>query len=172
MTTTFDVRPERPEDGDAIDAINLAAFGPGAATRAAAFLREGVPHEPRLAFVGTVGGEVAGTVRQTPVRWGRETVWMLGPLAVAPHLKNVGIGRALMRTSVREAETLALEAGAPRAIILVGDLAYYAPFGFTRIETARIRLPRPADPARILACDLAEGASAAMSGPVTRFPGR
>ena len=73
-----------------------------------------------------------------------------------------------MQTAVEQAREKSLMGGCP-AIMLVGDLAYYQPFGFQRVSPANITLPRPADPARILACELVEGSLQSLSGAVTRF---
>lgn len=163
------IRLEMPGDAPAIDMICDRAFGPGASTRAAAWLREGVDHCPDLSFVALLDAGPVGTVRLTPVRWGAARVLMLGPLAVDPLHKGRGVGRALMGRVMDEARARAgRDISAERVVILVGDLAYYAPFGFERIAPTRIKLPRPADPMRILACDLAAGASAACMGEVTR----
>ncbi|MGI9402076.1 MAG: GNAT family N-acetyltransferase, partial [Rhizobiaceae bacterium] len=51
-----------------------------------------------------------------------------------------------------------------KLIILVGDLPYYARFGFKIVEPGKITLPGPVDPARLLAAELAPGALDEISG--------
>ena len=167
-TTDFIVRSETPEDADCLEALTETVFGPGMRARAAYYLREGIAHELDLSFVAQMAERVVGTVRLTKVKWGGDTVLMLGPLAVLPELKSQGIGRSLMQTAVAAAR-YKTHNGGPPAIMLVGDLDYYQPFGFVRIPPAKITLPRPADPARVLGCELVEGSLEKLAGSVVRY---
>ena len=56
-----------------------------------------------------------------------------------------------------------------RTVASVGDLAYYRPFGFERIEPGRITFPGPADPLRILGCELVDGAADDYAGQTRRY---
>ena len=153
--------PEIPAHDSEIDAINEEAFGPGRFARAAYKIREGGPHERALSFVAMDGGTVVASVRMTRIVAGKGTALMLGPLAVRPAYKNVGIGRRLV--------AIALEAAAKAnaaAVILVGDAPYYGPLGFTRIPYGQIAMPRPVDYNRVLAHEIAPGAVAALTGMV------
>ena len=165
---SFEIRSEVPADCDAIDRLTMTVFGPGMFARAAFALREGIAPEDHLSFVACKGSEIIGSVRLTKIKWGEATVLMLGPLGVLHEYKSLGAGKALMATAVNEArERTAI--GGPQAIILVGDLAYYERFGFQRIAPAKIQLPRPADPLRVLVCDLVDGASKNYSGTAARL---
>ncbi|MGI9353783.1 MAG: GNAT family N-acetyltransferase [Rhizobiaceae bacterium] len=163
----YKIRPEMAADSNAVEALIQQVFGPGATTRAASELREGVKHMPSLAHVAVMGNTIAGSVRFTPVLWGEREVLMLGPLGVARHQAKQGIGRALMRASMETARK-ANEQGGHAVVILVGDLDYYQSFGFERISPDRIRLPRPADPLRVLGCGLEPDVLACCSGDVVR----
>lgn len=165
---SFAIRGEQPEDTACLESLALDVFGPGMRARAAYYLREGVDHEMDLSFVVESDGKPVGTVRLTKVAWGEKTVLMLGPLAVLPAYKGKGAGKLLMQTAVEQA-TKKAQTGECPLIILVGDLAYYQPFGFQRISPAKISLPRPADPARILACELVPGSLGELSGAVSRY---
>ncbi len=48
MTSNLQIRPEKPEDQSAIDALLSVAFGPGALARAAFRVREQAPHDSEL----------------------------------------------------------------------------------------------------------------------------
>lgn len=159
---TYLIRLEAAGDAPAIDLLNDAAFGPGRFARTAYRLREGVPHDPSLAFVATVGDRLVGSVRLTPVRVDTAGALLLGPLAVHPDVANRGIGRALVRTAVARAGEIG-----HRLVLLVGDPPYYAPVGFTPVRPGQITLPGPVDPYRLLAAHLADGAEA-ISGCVRR----
>jgi predicted N-acetyltransferase YhbS len=153
--------PESPLHDAEIEAINEEAFGPGRFARAAYRIREGGPHERALSFVAMAGETVVASVRMTRVTAGRGRALLLGPLAVRPAWKNLGIGRRLV--------AIALEAAARagcQAVILVGDEPYYGPLGFSRIARGQVSMPRPVDPDRLLVAEIAPGASALLSGEV------
>lgn len=153
--------PEAPAHDLEIDEINAEAFGPGRFTRAAYKIREGGPHDRSLSFVAMQGGQVIASVRMTPIAAGVGRAQMLGPLAVRPDFKNMGIGRKLVAMAL----AAATEAGEP-AVILVGDEPYYGPLGFARIPRGQIEMPRPVDLNRLLAHEIVPGAVAELSGEV------
>jgi predicted N-acetyltransferase YhbS len=51
-------------------------------------------------------------------------------------------------------------------VVLVGDEPYYQRAGFKRIPKGRAVMPGPVDPARLLVCELTDGAFDDVSGPV------
>ncbi len=153
--------PESPAHDPAIEHINEEAFGPGRFARAAYRIREGGPHERALSFVALRGGEVVGSVRMTRIALGEGRALLLGPLAVRPVHKNLGIGRRLVE--------MAVVAGAKAgwgAVLLVGDEPYYGPLGFSRIPRGRVTMPRPVDPNRLLVREIVPGAAAGLTGEV------
>jgi len=153
--------PETPAHDVEIDTINEEAFGPGRFARAAYKIREGGPHERALSFVATKGGAVIASVRMTRIAAGDGRALMLGPLAVRPGFKNLGIGRKLVAMALEAAA----KAGSP-AVILVGDEPYYGPLGFKRIPRGQISMPRPVDLDRLLSHEIVPGAVAGLSGEV------
>ena len=153
--------PETPAHDAEIEAINEEAFGPGRFARAAYRIREGGPHERHLSFVAAKGGAVIASVRMTRVAAGEGRALLLGPLAVQPSFKNLGIGRRLVAIALKAAA----KAGAP-AVILVGDEPYYGPLGFAKIPRGQISMPRPVDLDRLLAVEISAGAVARLSGEV------
>ena len=159
--------PETPAHDAEIDAINEEAFGPGRFARAAYRIREGGPHERALSFVATDGETVVASVRMTRIAAGQGRALMLGPLAVRPAYKNLGIGRKLVAIALEKAR----EAG-HAAVILVGDEPYYGPLGFKRIPHGQIAMPRPVDPNRLLAHEITAGAVGKLTGMVRHEDGR
>ncbi|ODT07688.1 MAG: GNAT family N-acetyltransferase [Mesorhizobium sp. SCN 65-20] len=153
--------PEAPAHDLEIDEINAEAFGPGRFTRAAYKIREGGPHDRSLSFVAMHGGQVIASVRMTPIAAGEGRAQMLGPLAVRPDFKNMGIGRKLVAMALAAAS----RAGEP-AVLLVGDEPYYGPLGFARIPRGQISMPRPVDLNRLLAHEIVPGAVELLSGEV------
>lgn len=153
--------PETPAHDPEIDSLNEEAFGPGRFTRAAYRIREGGPHDRTLSFVAVKGGAVIASVRMTPIAAGKGRSLMLGPLAVRPAHKNLGIGRRLV--------AMALEAAAAAgwaSVLLVGDEPYYGPLGFSKIPYGQLSMPRPVDLNRLLIHEIVPGATASLTGEV------
>lgn len=163
MITVDDVAyvPEIAAHDFQIERINAEAFGPGRFTRAAYRIREDGPHARELSHVALHEGHVVASVRMTPIVAGEGRALLLGPLAVMPAYKNVGIGRRLVRIALDGAGA----AGWP-LVLLVGDGPYYGPLGFVQVPRGRITLPRPVDPARLLAHEIEDGALDRMRGAV------
>ncbi|MBA3448866.1 MAG: N-acetyltransferase [Pseudaminobacter sp.] len=153
--------PELPAHDPEIEIINEEAFGPGRFTRAAYKIREDGPHERHLSFVAMHEGAVIASVRMTRIAAGAGRALLLGPLAVRPAFKNIGIGRRLVAIAL----DAATKAGA-QAVLLVGDEPYYGPLGFRRIPRGQISMPRPVDLDRLLAVEIAADATAALTGEV------
>ncbi len=153
--------PEAPAHDAEIEHINEEAFGPGRFARAAYKIREGGPHERALSFVAIHDGNVIASVRLTRIVVGTGRALLLGPLAVRPAFKNLGIGRRLVAIAL-EAAKKAGEA----AVVLVGDEPYYGPLGFRRIPRGQVSMPRPVDLDRILAVEIKSGALAQLVGEV------
>lgn len=154
--------PETPAHDPEIDTLNEEAFGPGRFARAAYKIREGGPHERDLSFVGIRNGMVIASVRMTPIAAGNGRSLMLGPLAVRPAHKNLGIGRHLVALALEAARNAGW-----RSVLLVGDEPYYGPLGFTRIPYGQISMPRPVDRNRLLIHEIVPGAMTSLAGEVT-----
>ena len=142
-----------------IEEINAEAFGPGRFARAAYKIREGGPHERALSFVATHEGRVVATVRLTRIAAGEGRSLLLGPLAVRPSHKDLGIGRKLVRIALEAAR----DAGWA-SVILVGDEPYYGPLGFRQVPIGQITMPRPVDYRRLLIHEIEPGALEALTG--------
>jgi predicted N-acetyltransferase YhbS len=145
----------------AIEIINDEAFGPGRFARAAARIREQGPHDRTLSFVCADRGETIASVRMTPVSAGSVKGHLLGPLAVRPSHKNMGIGRELVRIAIEAAKRKGSE-----AIILVGDPPYYMPLGFEKVAYAALEFPGPVDPARVLVVPVGEEIHSRLKGKI------
>jgi predicted N-acetyltransferase YhbS len=161
--TVYDVTylPECSEHEAEIEHINEEAFGPGRFARAAYRIREGGPHDRALSYVAMHGGAVIASVRMTRIAAGGGRGMLLGPLAVRPTFKNLGIGRRLVAIALEAAE----KAGAA-SVLLVGDEPYYGPLGFRRVPRGQVSMPRPVDLDRILAVEFVPGAVARLTGEI------
>jgi predicted N-acetyltransferase YhbS len=159
----WDTRPERPEDVDAVEALNAASFGPGRFAKSAYRLRDGVHCEAALSFVAVEDGILRGSIRFWPIQVDTTPALLLGPLAVQSDQRGRGIGIALMNRGIDEARKLG-----HHVILLVGDAPYYARVGFTPLPYGSIRFPGPVNGARILGLSLTQGALGSLSGNVCR----
>lgn len=149
------ITAETGADIAAREALLDRAMGAGRKRKSSEKLRRGRRPSEGLAFVARgEGGAVVGTVRLWDVRLGDHgaAALLLGPLAVDPTVKSAGIGSALMHHAVAEATRLG-----HRAILLVGDAAYYARFGFSAEKTGGLAMPGPYERDRFLALELVPG---------------
>ena len=144
---------EKPEDAAAIERLHERTFGPGRYVRTSERIREKMAHRFDLSYTARIGTLLVGSVRMTPVCIGETPALMLGPLTIEPPFRDRGIGMAMMERALKDAK----EKG-HKLVVLVGDEPYYKRVGFKRVPSGAIKMPGPADPARILAAELTEGA--------------
>lgn len=151
------IAPETAADAPAIEALVLAAFGPGRFAKTAERLREGIEARPVGFVVRETDGDLVGSVRLWPVTVGTTPALFLGPIAVNTASRRAGLGADLVRACLDHADA----AGAP-GVLLVGDPEYFARFGFGPAPGAT--LPGPVDPRRVMWRGL--GCAVAPEGPV------
>jgi predicted N-acetyltransferase YhbS len=155
------ILPETDDDAAPIKRLHERTFGPGRYAKSAYRLREQVAHHRELSFTARVGTLLVGSVRLSPIRVGKAKALLLGPLTVEPPFRERGIGYALIERALAEAK-----ARGHQLVVLVGDEPYYGRSGFKRIPKGRAVMPGPVDPARLLVCELTEGAFEGVSGPI------
>jgi len=155
------ILPETPGDAVAIERLHERTFGPGRYAKSAYRLREGIAHQLDLSFTAWISTLLVGSVRLSPIRVGVTRALLLGPLTVEPPFRERGIGHALIARALAGAKTKG-----HRLVVLVGDEPYYGKSGFKRIPKGRATMPGPVDPARLLVCELVEGAFEGVSGPI------
>ena len=136
------------------------AYGASRFAKASERLREGRVPADGLSLVAADRGRIVGTVRLWHVTAGPgRAALLLGPLAVDPAHRNRGIGTALMRHAIARARLAGY-----RAILLVGDVAYYSRFGFTAAATGELWMPGRYDRDRLLVLELRPDALAGARG--------
>lgn len=135
------------------EALLDACFGEDRHGRTCQRLRDGRAPAAGLALSAMREGKLVGTVRLWHVSAGGRPALVLGPLAVDPACRELGIGAALMHQALAAAR-----ARGHAAVILLGDAAYYARFGFSADKTAELALPGPFERDRLLAIEFADGA--------------
>ncbi len=155
----FAIRGERAADVAAREALLDASFGANRHSRACQRLRDGRAPAEGLAFTAVRRGRLVGTVRLWHVDAGGVAALVLGPLAVDPGCRALGIGAALMRHALAAAQ-----ARGHGALILLGDASYYGRFGFTAAKTAELSLPGPFERERLLGLELRDGALDGAAG--------
>jgi predicted N-acetyltransferase YhbS len=149
----FAIRSERASDVAGREALLDACFGEDRDARTCQRLRAGRAPAQGLAFSAMRRGQIIGTIRLWHVSAGGVAALVLGPLAVDPSCRKLGIGRALMNHALAAAK-----ARGHGAVILLGDAPYYARFGFSALKTGELSLPGPFDRDRLLGLELREGA--------------
>jgi predicted N-acetyltransferase YhbS len=153
------IRHERPVDERAREALLDVAYGNERHRKPSCRLRDGRKPAAGLSLVAVERGRMIGTVRLWHVTAGRgRPALLLGPLAVHPDAQKRGIGAALMRRALDEAAQRG-----HAAVLLVGDAAYYGRFGFGAAKTGALTITG-ADPARLLAVELKDGALTGARG--------
>lgn len=162
----YSLTQEAQSDSDDIDALIDSAFGPGRLTRTVHRFRAGIPPMKEYGYVARLNGEMVASIRFWPVVLpGGMAVPMLGPLAVRPEIRGLGIGRALVRKGM---DTVRQE-GRP-AILIVGDPGYYAPFGFSVEPVQSLDLGGPVVPLTLMGIEYEAGTLSKESGTVTPVP--
>ena len=152
-TAPFAIRGERASDVAAREALLDASFGDDRYLRTCQRLRDGQTPAEGLALSALSQGRLVGTVRLWRVSAGGVPALVLGPLAVDPSCRKLGIGAALVRRALAAAK-----ARGHGAVLLLGDAPYYGRFGFSARKTGELRLPGPFEPDRLLGLELREGA--------------
>ncbi|MCV0414791.1 MAG: N-acetyltransferase [Brevundimonas sp.] len=132
---------ETPADAEGVEALVLAAFGPGRFAKTAERLREG--STPSAGFVARQDDRVIGSVRLWPILVGDTRALFLGPIAVDQAARSDGLGAELVQACVDQARRMGVG-----GVLLVGDRPYFERFGFQPAPDAA--LPGPVDRRRIL----------------------
>ena len=161
---SFEIVPERRRDAALIEPLLDRTFGFERRQKTVYRLREGVAPIAALGFVALApDGGLLGSLRFWPIRIGPAPALLLGPVAVEPALQGAGIGRGLVHHGLTRAKRW----GA-RLCVVVGEPAYYAPFGFRNAGAAGLILPGPVEPERFQVLEIAPEARAGMSGLIAR----
>jgi putative acetyltransferase len=165
---TITVRPETPEDYDAVRSVNLAAFDTATEADLVDAMREEPEYVPELSLVAEFDGQIVGhalfsevTVEQES---GEVTALSLGPIAVLPDHQSKGIGSALMN----EGHKRGREMGYP-FVVLIGHPWYYPRFGYVPARPyGLVTIWDVSDPV-FMVCELEPGSLENVAGKI-RYP--
>ena len=148
------IREEKASDVAGREILLDAAYGAARFAKTSERLREGRLPANGLSLVAVERGRIVGTVRLWHITAGpARPALLLGPLAVHIDHRNRGIGSALVRGAIARARL-----AGHRAVLLIGDAAYYGRFGFMSEQTGRLWMPGPFERHRFLGCELVLGA--------------
>jgi putative acetyltransferase len=163
------IRPERPADQAAIRSVNEAAFGGPAEGALVDALRVTSAFIPELSLVadddtaGVVGHILFTRLRVVEGDVSRPAL-ALAPMAVAPPRQRRGVGSALVRRGLAEAERLG-----HGLVIVLGHPDYYPRFGFRPARAFGIRSPFEAPDEAFLVLELRPGVLDGVRG-VVEYP--
>jgi predicted N-acetyltransferase YhbS len=141
----YAIRAERAADVATREALLDASFGENRHDRTCQRLRDGRAPAAGLALSAVHEGTLVGTVRLWHVSAGGRPALVLGPLAVDPACRELGIGAALMQQALAAARARGHE-----AVILLGDASAE--------KTGALVLPGPFERDRLLAIEFTDGA--------------
>lgn len=120
-----------------VDSLLDDAFGLDRHQRTAYLLRKGMHAIDHLSLGILDGDELVGSIQCWPIRVSEAALILVGPVAVASHRQNAGIGTRLMQLMLD-----AMQADdAP--MVMIGDPEYYGRFGFAAEGTSGWTLPGP-----------------------------
>lgn len=125
------IRPELPDDIDAIAELHRTAFGGLAEAELVDAIRRTPFFVPGLSLVADLNDQVVGHVLLSRVDLvspaGDRTPFLaLSPISVAPMHQTNGVGTLLMRAAIALAQARGEEAG----IAVLGSPEFYGDFGF------------------------------------------
>ncbi|MET0707441.1 MAG: N-acetyltransferase [Tardiphaga sp.] len=149
----YEIRAERGSDVAARESLLDVCFGASRHARTCQRLRDGRLPAEGLAFSAVVQGRLVGTIRLWHVDAGGRAALVLGPLAVDPSVRALGLGAALMDHAIAAAT-----ARGHGAIVLLGDAPYYSRFGFLPDKMGDLSLPGPFERHRLLGLEIRKGA--------------
>ena len=135
------IRPERPEDYEAVSTVTAAAFGRENEARLVEVLRGSDAYVPELSLVAEEDGVVVGHTMLTysTLRGDIDRrILVLAPVSVTPTRQNDGIGGALCRRAIELAD-----ARSEPLISVLGHATYYPRFGFESARALGVEPPVP-----------------------------
>jgi predicted N-acetyltransferase YhbS len=156
----FQIIEERPSDQEAVVTMARLALGNRLTDSPAARMRAGTQPVPGLSLVAMENDNLVGTIRFWPVLIGAGVkALQLGPVAIEPDHRGRGFSRMLIRYGLDRAQ-----AQGHRIVVLIGDPAIYARYGFVLAAPHGITLPDFEDRDRLQVLGLAPGALDGLRG--------
>lgn len=162
------IRPEKPEDYDAVHRINRDAFGREVEATLVEALRRRPEHISELSLVAFCDARLVGHILFSPLTIEFPScvtpAIALAPLAVDPPYQRKGVDSALVRRGLDAAHRLG-----HRLVIVIGHADYYPRFGFVPARPFGIDVPFPCPDEAFMLMELVAGAMKGVGGMV-RYP--
>jgi putative acetyltransferase len=159
------IREENPADSDSVHEVLAAAFGRDAESRLVERLR--ASGKVTASLVAEENGRLLGHVLFSAISIDTGTAQVpavsLAPLAVLPAFQRLGVGSALVSAGLARLREMRVE-----RVLVVGDPAYYARFGFVPALRFGLRCPFPVPEGAFMALELTPGAFSGCAG-VARY---
>lgn len=166
MNHVVTTRPVAARDLHAIARLHRTVFGPGRFVRSAYRVREGKGRLSRFCRLAERDGHLIAALRMTEIMiGGTPGAALLGPIAVDPKYAGQGFGRRLIAEALNDMREANVS-----LVVLVGDEPYYGRLGFKPVPPGQIVFPGPVNPARVLGCELQDGALARYRGMISAAP--
>ncbi len=163
------IRPELPEDKDAIYTVNAQAFGREEEAKLVDAIRDSPEFIPALSLVAERDGQILGHVLFSgmAIDTGAATVpaLSLAPVAVLPEYQRQGIGSRLIREGLDRSRALG-----HGLVILFGHPEYYPRFGFAPASRFKLKCEYDVPDEAFMALELKRGVLANASGVVRFLP--
>ncbi len=159
------LRDERVEDAETVAALLSMAFGREAEARLVQRLR--AADKVAAGLIAEKNQRILGYVvfsRVAIITEGQEKAALaLAPLAVLPAFQRLGVGSALVSAGLERCR-----ANEHKRILVLGDPAYYARFGFVPASRFGVQPAFDAPPESFMALELVPSAFAGTAG-VARY---
>ncbi len=128
----MEIRPSTSEDVGAVHEVHLRAFDGHAEESRLVKLLHAKEKAP-VSLVAVLDGRIVAHVLFSPVECDGQgsTLSMVGlaPIGVLPEYQNRGIGSCLIREGLAASRAADYD-----AVVVLGELGYYARFGFERVS--------------------------------------
>jgi putative acetyltransferase len=164
---TFYIRPEQPEDIQAISVINCEAFGGPSEAHLVDELR--ADGALTVSLVALENNEIVGHISFSPmtIKSNSSTIQAIGlaPLAVKPSHQKHGIGSALIKEGIE-----AVRRAGESILIVLGNPDYYGRFGFKAASTHGVSWEREDCGPAFQIMELKPGALKPVKGIATYHP--
>ena len=140
-----------------IESLMDKEFGKDRHKKHAYRFRDGIPAAKGLSFVMMENNNLIGSLRFWSIMMKSEhltdyNVLLLGPIAVQREFQGIGLGVQLMKHGIKAAKNLGF-----KAVILVGDEAYYKKVGFSKPTAEHLKIDGFDDYDRLLGLELKRG---------------
>ena len=159
------IRPEEPEEYEAISRVHRSAFGQENEARLVEELRKSKEFLTELSLVAVVEGEIVGHILFSSVniqcRDRNVRALALAPMAVQPQFQRRGIGSQLVEKGLECCRTFGHQ-----IVIVVGHPDYYPRFGFSSARTRGLEALFPVPDEAFMVIELAQGVLNGISGVV------